>query len=278
MNRLKSDKEILVLKMLTEGNSIRGTARMTGIDKNTVLRVLKRAGSRCSAYLDEYMVGLHCDSLEADEIWTYIAKKKRLLNRKERLAGEFGDQFIFVALDSKTKLVPVYLVAKRTTASACKFLCELRKRVVNTPQLTTDQFSGYKTAVPYAFGQQVHYATLRKSYSGNKDGREGYSPPKLRKVYIKDFIGNPNPRKVCTSYVERQNLTMRMNMRRFTRLTNGFSKKVDNLEHAVALHFMYYNFVRIHKTLRVTPAMEAGVTDRLWSLENIVELVENREK
>ena len=270
MNRLKPEKEKMVLNLLVEGNSIRSIDRITGVDKNTVLRVLLRAGQKCQRILDSYMRNLKCDNVECDEIWTFVGKKRGKLQEDE-IFGEKGDQYIFVALDRDTKLVPVFFVGKRNRWSTRNFLKELRKRVKGKIQLTTDQFRAYSDAVDEIFGIEIDYAMLKKLYHGNGNGkREGYSPSDLKGIEIRILIGNPDRKKICTSYVERQNLTIRMQMRRFTRLTNAFSKKLENLKAAVALHFYYYNFMRIHQTLRVTPAMEAGLTNKIWAWENIL--------
>lgn len=267
MNKLKSDMQKMILNLLVEGNSIRGIERITGVHRDTIMRLMLRIGDNCQKFMKNKFQNLNCNYVECDEIWTYVQKKQARLKPKEK-NGDMGDQYVFVALDRDTKIVPVFMVAKRTTASTCEFLTELRKRIVNTPQITTDQFSGYKTAVPYAFGKQVKYATLCKAYVGNKDGREGYSPPRLRKIYIKEHIGKPDLSKVCTSYVERQNLTMRTQIKRFTRLTNAFSKKLENLKAALAIHFWHYNFMRNHRTLKMTPAMASGIeaSPLSWSL------------
>lgn len=269
MNKIKPDKEGVVLSMLVEGTSIRSIGRITGIDKNTVMRVLLRAGERCQKILDANMRNLHCNSIECDEIWTFVGKKQKKLQPHEKGNG-LGDQYVFVALDRDTKLVPVFMVGNRDGFTAFWFMQQLRRRIVNTFQLTTDKFTGYREAVPAAFGNGIHYAMLQKQYHGDGSGREGYSPSALKGVIISTIIGKPERKRICTSYVERNNLTMRMHLRRFARLTNAFSKKVENLKAALALHFYYYNFVKVHQTLRMTPAMKAGLTSRVWSWAEII--------
>lgn len=216
------------------------------------------------------MRNLKCQNVQVDEIWTFIGKKQRHLKDTDNLE-ELGDQWVFVALDADSKLIPTYLVGKRTAPNANAFIEDLSRRL-DTPrvQLTSDSMTAYIDAVDLAFGANVDYGQLVKSYEAEPTGAGRYSPPHVVSAERKVIIGNPKTFKISTSYVERQNLTMRMQMRRFTRLTNAFSKKLDNLKAAVALHFAHYNFVRIHSSLRVTPAMAAGVTDHLWSISELM--------
>ncbi len=271
MNILKMDKKLAVISALIEGNSIRSTERMTGVHRDTIMRLLVTVGEKCSDILDTHLKGFHSKLIEVDEIWTFVRKKERRLTDQERLNPELGDQYVFVALDAETKLIPSYLVGKRDGQTALQFMTDLQNRLQGNGriQLTSDGLKAYIDAVEQTFGADIDYAQLVKLYSAENPGPGRYSPPRVSEVISTVIQGNPDPSRICTSYVERQNLTMRMAIRRFTRLTNGFSKKLENLKAALALHFAYYNFVRIHKTLRITPAMAAGVTDRLWELREL---------
>lgn len=278
MNKLTKEKRVQVLAALVEGNSIRSTVRMTGISKNTITKLLRDVGRVCERYQNEIMVDLSCKRIQVDEIWSFCYSKEKSV--PEDLKGHFGygDVWTWVALDADTKLVPSWLIGGRDAGWATAFLRDLAGRLKHRVQLTSDGHRAYLSAVEDAFGGDVDYATLIKLYGKDKGKAEQkYSPAPVTGCKLAVINGNPDTRHISTSYVERQNLTMRMNMRRFTRLTNGFSKKVENLHWAVALHFMHYNFCRIHKTLKVTPAMEAGISDHLWSLEDIVDLLEQKE-
>ncbi|MDD5560274.1 DDE-type integrase/transposase/recombinase [Candidatus Methylomirabilis sp.] len=268
MNRLKKEKELAIVSALVEGVSIRSIERMTGVHRDTILRLLNRVGERCSRLLDQHMVGFHSHLLQVDEIWTFCRKKEQRLTDAEQSNPELGDQYVFVAIDAESKLVPTFTVGKRDAENAHRFMQELRSRLNGNGrvQMTTDGFRAYLTAVEETFGDDVDYAQLVKCYGAENPGPGRYSPPRVTETVSTTINGNPDPRFVSTSYVERQNLTMRMQMRRFTRLTNAFSKSLRNLKDALALHFAHYNFVRIHGSLRVMPAMAAGVVDRVWSL------------
>jgi len=272
MNSLKMEKKLAVISALVEGNSIRSIERMTGVHRDTVMRLLVSVGEKCTEILDSHLKGFHSKLIEVDEIWTFCGKKERRLTAQEKLNPELGDQYVFVALDAETKLVPSYLVGKRDGETALRFMMDLQERLQGNGriQLTSDGFRAYIDAVEQAFGTDVDFAQLVKLYRSENPGPGRYSPPRVSEVISTVINGNPNPTLISTSYVERQNLTMRMAIRRFTRLTNAFSKKLANLKAALALHFAYYNFVRIHKTLRVTPAMAAGVTGRLWNLADLL--------
>jgi IS1 family transposase len=276
MNRLPQAKRTQVVKALVEGSSIRATVRMTGVAKNTVTKLLVELGEACSQYQDDALRGLTCRRLQADEIWAFCHSKAA--NVPEDHKGEFGygDVWTWVAIDADSKLVPSWLVGDRSAADARVFVSDLADRLANRVQLTTDGYHVYLDAVEDAFGTEIDYAVLQKVY-GQADSEHRYSPPECVGVRARRVQGNPDPRHVSTSYVERQNLTMRMGMRRFTRLTNGFSKKAENLAAAVSLHFMHYNFARVHKSLAnpypQTPAMAAGVTDHVWSVEELVGLL-----
>jgi IS1 family transposase len=274
MNKLTQAQRVRVIAALVEGNSIRATCRMTGIAKGTVLKLLVDLGKACAEYQDRTIRNVISKQIQCDEIWSFCYAKEK--NLPDELKGKlgFGDVWTWTALDADSKLIVSWLVGGRSVAYARKFIEDLASRLANRVQLTTDGHKAYLMAVEDAFGSQIDYAMLDKIYgTPPKEGTTRYSPAECcgtRKMKIK---GNPDMQKVSTSYVERQNLTMRMSMRRMTRLTNAFSKKIENQAHAVALHFMHYNFCRIHQTLRVTPAMEAGVSDHVWSLEEVADLI-----
>ena len=249
---------------------------MTGVAKGTVLKLLADVGKACAEYQNEVMKDLPCKKIQCDEIWSFCyAKEKNVPDDKKGKFG-FGDVYTFTALCADTKIVPSWLIGKRDLLTAMIFMRDLASRLKYRVQLTTDGHRMYLDAVERAFGADVDFSQLVKLYG--KEGIEKevrYSLPQCIGARKEKINGNPDPKSISTSYVERQNLTMRMSMRRFTRLTNAFSKKIENLEYAIALHFMYYNFCRIHQSLRVTPAMAAGVTDRLWEIEDIINLIYN---
>jgi IS1 family transposase len=247
---------------------------MTGSAKGTVLSLLVDLGSACEAYQDRVLRGLKSRRIQCDEMWQFVYAKAK--NVPQDHAGEFGygDVWTWIALDADTKLIPSWAVGRRDGFTAQAFIRDLADRLATRVQLTTDGHKVYLEAVEGAFGSEIDYAMLVKLYEGDSSTETRYSPAKCAGSRVQPIMGNPDPEHISTSYVERQNLTVRMQIRRFTRLTNGFSKKLDNHKAAVALHFMHYNFARIHQTLRVTPAMEAGVADHVWSLEEIVGLLE----
>ena len=234
--------------------------------------MLVLAGERCAALHDSHMRNVTAKFVQADEIWTYVGKKDKHVRVDD--PEEFGNQWVFVAMDEQTKLVPSFVIGKRTKETICRFLLDLQKRLADARfQLTTDGFHFYERGVEDVFGGTVDFAQLVKLFGdyGQFDTSDArYSPPRIAEVISKIRDGRPDPDHICTSHVERQNLTMRMQMRRLTRLTNAFSKKLENLEAAVALHFAYYNFCRIHSSIRVTPAMEAGLTDHVWTLAELL--------
>ena len=269
MNTLTLEKKLAIISMMVEGNSIRSVERMTRVHRDTIMRLVVRVGMACERLLDAQMRGLHCKQVQADEIWTYVGKKEKRI-RYDDNPELVGDQYVFVAMDSDTKLVPCFRVGKRNAANAWYFVRDLEGRLANRVQLTTDGFRPYKDAVEDAFGANVDYAMLVKVYADSGKADTRYSPGEIVDVRSIPIIGNPYPNLISTTHIERQNLNMRMQLRRFTRLTNAFSKKLGNLKAALALHFAHYNFCRIHSTLRVTPAMAAGVTERVWELRELV--------
>ena len=288
MNRLSAEKRARVIGSLVEGNSIRSTVRMTGAAKNTVTKLLVDLGAACAEYQDKTLVDLPCRTIQCDEIWAYCYSKQK--NVPEQHRGEFGygDVWTWTAICADTKLVPSWLVGERTVDDAWTFLADLKARLTNRVQLSTDGHRSYLQAVGYTFGDDVDYAMIRKLY-GPADAathqERKYSPNVCTGIEVRTVSGDPDPERISTSYVERQNLTMRMGMRRFTRLTNAFSKKVENLAHAVSLHYMHYNFARYHQSLTVenaggtrtqrTPAMAAGVADHKWTLAEIAGLLDS---
>jgi IS1 family transposase len=280
MRKLASSDRAHIVHLLCEGMSIRAITRTTGASKNTVTKLLIDAGKACMAYHDQFVRRVKASRVQVDEIWTFTyAKQKNVAGAKAAPEGA-GDTWTWTALDADTKLIVSYFVGQRDAECALEFMHDLRSRLRNRVQLTSDGLVTYLTAVEKAFGADVDYAQLVKIYGEPRfatgpDRR--YSAGECCGARKRRVTGHPDPREVCTSFVERQNLTMRMHMRRFTRLTNAFSKKVENHAYAVALHMMYYNFVRIHQKLRVTPAMAAGVSDRLWEIGDIVELIEKAE-
>lgn len=275
MNRLNKEQRILVIKALVEGNSLRGTARMTGVARMTVEKLLLDLSAVCTAYQHKHLRNLHCKRVQCDEIWSFVyAKQKNVPTDKQEQFG-YGDVWIWVAIDADSKLAVSWLVGDRSAKSAFALMDDLASRLAHRIQLTTDGHRVYLDAVESTFGAGVDYSMLVKIYGAERDTEATYSPAECMSCRSIPIIGNPDPKHISTGFVERQNLTMRMSMRRFTRLTNAFSKKVENHVQSIALHFMYYNFVRIHQTLRVTPAMAAGVTDHAWEIEDIVALLSN---
>ena len=263
------DAAARAIQCLLEGCSIRSTERLTGLNRNTIMRLLVVVGGRCSRMMDAAMRNLPCRRLECDELWTFVAKKARHVRKDD--PAEFGDQWIYVALDADSKLIPAFHVGKRSSMNTQLFIRDLHERMAQRVQLTTDAYIFYRKAVEESFGADVDFAQLTKLYGDyGQFGNERYSPPRITEVISKVCQGNPDPAHVSTSFVERQNLTMRMQLRRLTWLTNAFSHKLSHLKAAVALHFAYYNFCRIHSSLRVTPAMEAGLAGHVWSITELL--------
>lgn len=276
MNKLTLQQRAQVLRALVEGNSVRATVRMTGAAKNTVVKLLADVGSACLDFQDKTLRGLTCKRVQCDEIWSFCyAKDKNVPKEKQGQFG-YGDVWTWTSLCADTKLVPCWMVGRRDADTADEFMKNLAGRLTNRVQLTTDGHKVYLNAVRRAFGGKgIDYAMLVKVYGPEPEGQKRYSPAPYVGASCRTVAGRPDKEHISTSFVERQNLTMRMSMRRFTRLTNAFSKKVENLQHAVSLHFMYYNFGRVHKSLGVTPAMAAGVADHVWTLEEIAGLASN---
>jgi IS1 family transposase len=274
MNRLSTEKRAQIIGALVEGNSIRATVRMTGAAKNTITKLLGDIGFACVDYQDRTLRNLPCTTIECDEIWSYCYSKQRNVPREHEGTFGYGDVWTWTAICADTKLVPSWLVGERTTQDAWTFMQDLQRRLSNRVQLTTDGHRSYLKAVQRTFGSQIDYAMLNKIYGEDPQPEKRYSPAVCIGAEAETIMGSPDPAKVSTSYVERQNLTMRMGMRRFTRLTNGFSKKIENLVWAVSLHFMHYNFCRVHQSLKTTPAVAAGVADHVWSLQEIAALLD----
>jgi IS1 family transposase len=278
MNKLSLDDRARIIHLLCEGMSIRAITRLTGASKNTVAKLLIDAGKVCVAYHDANVRNVKASRVQVDEIWSFTYAKQKNVASAKAAPIDAGDTWTWTAIDADNKMILSYFVGGRDGECAMWFMDDLASRLANRVQLTSDGHRAYLEAVEGAFGADVDYAQLVKIYGNSPESFKGrYSPADCTGIKKTRIEGNPDADHVSTSYVERSNLTMRMHMRRFTRLTNGFSKKVENHAHAVALHMMYYNFVRIHKTLRMTPAMAAGVSDRLWEIADIAKLVEDAE-
>jgi IS1 family transposase len=275
MNKLSRATRSQILHLLVEGNSMRAVSRISDVSINTVTKLLVDAGQVCSDYQDKALRNLLCHRLQLDEIWAFCYAKQRRVPFAKAAPEEAGDIWTWVAIDAETKLVPSWLVGDRSGDTAIRFVCDLSKRLANRIQITSDGHRAYLEAVEAGFGSDVDYAQLIKLYGEVPHPAGRYSPAQIQGTKTYCCTGDPDPKHISTSYVERQNLTMRMSMRRFTRLTNAHSKKAENHAHMVSLHFMHYNFCRIHKTLRLTPSMAARVTERLWSVEDIVDLLDS---
>ncbi len=273
MNKLSTADRARIVACLVEGNGLRATARITGFARMTIEKLLRDLGAACAEYQDRTLRNLPCQRIQCDEIWCFCYAKKRNVTPEIQAAHpDAGDVWTWTAIDADTKLMVSWLVGNRTVADGYRFMVDVAGRLANRVQLTTDGLTVYLRVVEDAFGGDVDYAILNKIYSNTQ--HTGYSPPRFIGSQRATIKGHPDAGHISTSFVERQNLTMRMHMRRFTRLTNAFSKKVEMHANAVALHFMHYNFAKVHQTLRVTPAMEAGISDHVWSLDELVSLLD----
>lgn len=274
-NKLKLDKQEQVISYLVEGNSIRSTERMTGVHRDTIIRLMIRVGNGSKHLMDEKLRNLTPSHIQVDEIWGFVGKKQKYVNEDDD-PNKVGYMWTYVSLDADTKLVPNFLVGKRTSENTTRFMNDLSSRLDSRVQLSSDKLKLYVNSVWDAFGPDVDYAQIVKSYEAVPSGAGRYSPPRVVSVDKRRVYGKPNSKYISTSYVERQNLTMRMGIRRFTRLTNAFSKKHENLEAAVALWFGYYNFVRLHRTLNTAPAVKAGIMKRRWNLNQFLRLLSRK--
>jgi transposase-like protein/IS1 family transposase len=270
---LPEAKALMVLHMLVEGNSIRSIERLTGVNRNTVMSLLVIAGKKCERMMDSYLRKVKVSDVQADEIWNFVQMKEATKVRKGGNGEFIGDAYTFVAFERNTKLVITWHLGRRTAAHTLAFTEKLFNAVDGTDnrfQITTDGLASYPDAINHSLGMRTDYATLVKVYGTPEDDDHKYSPSKIKEIIPTPLWGTPNPERICTSHVERQNLNIRMAMRRFTRLTNGFSKKWENLKAALALYFAYYNFCRIHSSIRCTPAMESGITNHVWTLRELL--------
>lgn len=276
-NSLSNDKKALVLSLLSEGNSIRSVERMTAVHRDTIMRLMVSVGEQAGKFMNEYMVNLQVNKLHCDEIWSYVGKHQKRVKEKED-DKYIGDQYCFVAMDSETKLIPCFRLTKRTASATTGFMMELSTRIVTKFQLSTDAFAPYVNAVDRVFGSEIDYGMVQKDYVAppEQEASRRYTPGRIIRVSKRVVSGNPNWDDISTSHIERQNLTMRMNMRRLTRLTNAYSKKWENLKAALQLYFWFYNFARVHETLRVTPAMEAGIARRILTWNDLLTWQEQR--
>ncbi|MBN2269044.1 MAG: DDE-type integrase/transposase/recombinase [Sedimentisphaerales bacterium] len=275
MNKLTNEKRCQVIASLVEGNSIRATVRMTRVAKNTITKLLAEVGAACWEYQDKVLRNLNCNRIQCDEIWSFCYSKQKNVPSDKQAEFGYGDVWTWTAMDAHTKLVPCWLVGLRDADYAYEFMHNLALRVSNRIQLTTHGHKVYLDAVDDAFAGEIDYAMLVKIYGAEQPNDTKFSPPSCVGTQQVAIVGDPNRCHVFTSFIERQNLTMRMCMRRFTRLTNAFSKKIENLQATISLHFMYYNFCRIHQSLRITPAMAASVSGHLWEISEIVDLFES---
>lgn len=274
MNRLPLAKRVQIVGMLVEGCSLRATSRLCDVSINTVTKLLVDVACASAAYHHQHVRNVRVRRLQCDEIWSFVGAKRKNVTPEQEANG-WGDVWTWTAIDADTKLCVTYYVGDRGKHSAYQFMHDAAERIIGRPQITTDAHRPYLQAVEDAFGAEVDYAQLHKIYGAPTPDESRYSPATCIGCEMKTVTGDPDPKHVSTSFVERQNLTMRMSNRRFTRLTNAFSKKLENHGHMVALHFLHYNFARVHKTLRITPAMAAGISDHVWSLEEIAMLGED---
>lgn len=270
MNRLASEQRTQVVNCLIEGCSILSTVRMTGVAKKTVMRIVMEVGAFCAEYQSRAFRNLNCKRIQVDELWSFVYCKQKNVTRKITEQHVAGDAWLWVAIDADSKLVPSWKIGQRDAITATEFIADLESRLASRVQLTSDGHKVYLNAVIDAFADQIDYAILHKIYGAENTGESRYSPARFIATEKVEVIGTPDPKHISTSFVERQNLTVRMTNRRFTRLTNAFSKKIENHVASIALGYFAYNFIKIHHTLRITPAMAAGVTDRLWEVKDLV--------
>jgi len=272
MNKISDERKKQILSMLVEGSSIRSIERITNTHRDTIIRLMVTIGNGCQNLLDSKMRDFHSKYLQADEIWTFVKKKQRRLKKVEKRNRKIGDQYVFVALDAESKLIPLFTVGKRNSKTTRRFIVQLKRRLNGNGrvQITTDSYNPYEHAIEKSFGADIDYAQQTKFYSSDPADEGRYSPPQVSGMVSKKMQGKPDEKHISTSYVERHNLTMRMQMRRFTRLTNAFSKKLENLKACLALYFAYYNFIRIHNTIKMTPAMQAEITGHIWTWDEIL--------
>jgi IS1 family transposase len=278
MNRLDNQRRSRVIACLVEGNSILSTVRITGVAKNTIVKLLAELGQACAEYQNKVLRNLPCKRIQCDEVWSFCYAKEKNLPEKLRRKFGYGDVWTWTALCADTKIVPCWMVGGRSAAYANRFISDFASRLANRVQLTTDGHRVYLDAVEKALGSGVDYAMLVKLYGNDSEKVVRNSPAECIGAVVTPIIGTPDRRHISTSFVGRQNLTMRVQMRRFTRLAKGFSKKLENHQHSVALYFMYYNFCRIHRTIKVTPAMEAGISDHVWDVAEIAGLLNRAQK
>jgi len=275
MNKLPVKQRAQILNMLVEGSSMRSISRITGVSINTVSKLLVNAGKACAKFHDEAVQGVKASRIQCDEIWSFVYAKQKNVPMASDAPEEAGDVWTWTALDADSKLIVSYLVGGRDSGYALEFMDDVAKRLANRVQMTTDGHKAYLEAVEDAFGGNIDYTQLIKLYDAASESFKGrYSPASCTGAIKKIVAGNPDTKHISTSLVERQNLTMRMSMRRFTRLTNAFSKKLEYLIHMLSLYFVHYNFCRIHKTIKVTPAMEAGISDTLYNMEWVIGLID----
>ena len=270
MNKLKQEKQEIVLSLLVEGNSIRSVERITGVHRDTIMRLILNATKKAKTILINKMRDLNPKNIQVDEIWCFVGKKQKQLTKVEKRKRELGDQYVFVALDADTKIVPTLHVGKRTTKDYHIFISDLADRIDSRYQLSSDASPAYFDVIDEIYGTQIDYGQIHKIYSDEVKTEKRYSPPIIIETIIKKLLCNPLIKNISTSFVERQNLTIRMQLRRFTRLTNAFSKKLEDLKAALALHFYHHNFMSIHQTLRMPPAMEARLTNHIWTWEELI--------
>lgn len=273
MNKKSTKERAHILHCLVEGNSIRSTVRLTGASKNTILKLLVEIGEACAAYHNEKINLLRCKHLQVDEIWSFVYSKEK--NVPEGMEGQAGDVWTWTAIDPETKLIPSWFVGSRDADTAFDFISDLAARLVGRVQLTSDGLKSYIEPIETLLEDRVDYAMLVKQYGVNPESEKRYSPNHCIGAIKQARIGSPDVDHVSTSHIERQNLTMRMSIRRFTRLTNAFSKKIENHVAAIFLHFMYYNFCRKHSTIKTTPAIAAKLTDKVWTLEDVVKMMDD---